>query len=181
MRIERGTARQRLPIKDRLNTTKLIMPDKEEIALRASGGIAWYPDDGITYDELKRYADFAMYDTKNSYKGAVKEFDRKSYEKDYLLIQGREKLNKLIEDKAITYVFQPIVDTSDGSVFAYEALMRPTIMELASPADVMRLASDQSRLPDIEELTFTQALYEYSRQREAFETANCSSIQYRIS
>ena len=29
-------------------------------------------------------------------------------------------------------------------------------------------ASDQSRLPDIEELTFTQALYEYSRQREAF-------------
>lgn len=155
-------------IKARLNTTKLIMPDKEEIALRASGGIAWYPDDGVTYDELKRYADFAMYDTKNSYKGAVKEFDRKSYEKDYLLIQGREKLNKLIEDRAITYVFQPIVDTSDGSVFAYEALMRPTIMELASPADVMRLASDQSRLPDIEELTFTQALYEYSRQREAF-------------
>ncbi|MCH1984196.1 EAL domain-containing protein [Ruminococcus sp. OA3] len=155
-------------IKYRLNTTKLIMPDKEEIALRASGGIAWYPDDGITYDELKRYADFAMYDTKNSYKGAVKEFDRKSYEKDYLLIQGREKLNKLIEEKAITYVFQPIVDTSDGSVFAYEALMRPTIMELASPADVMRLASDQSRLPDIEELTFTQALYEYSRQHETF-------------
>lgn len=151
--------------KERLNQTKLKMVDGEEISVRASGGIAWYPDDGKTYDELVRYADFAMYDTKNSYKGAFKEFDMKNYERDYLLLQGKEELNKLIEEEAVKYVFQPIINTSDGSLLGYEALMRPTLGSITTPSDVMRLAKAQSRLRDIEILTFTQALH-YCSQRE---------------
>ena len=33
---------------------------------------------------------------------------------------------------------------------------------------MLRLATVQSRLPELEELTFTQALKDYQRQREAF-------------
>lgn len=155
-------------IKRQLNNTRVVMPDGESIAVRASGGIAWYPDDGRSLDELRKYADFAMYDTKNSYKGEFKEFDKKAYEKDAFLLQGREQLNKLIEDEMVNYAFQPIVSTIDGSIFAYEALMRPMMENLSSPADVMRLAIAQSRLPDIEKLTFRRALEDYASQRDAF-------------
>ena len=155
-------------VKRQLNNTRVVMPDGESIAVRASGGIAWYPDDGRNLDELRKYADFAMYDTKNSYKGAFKEFDRKAYEKDAFLLQGREQLNKLIEDELVNYAFQPIVSTKDGRVAAYEALMRPIMEDLASPADVMRLAISQSRLPDIEKLTFCKTFEEYASQRDAF-------------
>ena len=155
-------------VKNKLNATKIIMPDGEELAIRASGGVAWYPDDGITYEMLKKYADFAMYDTKNSYKGAVKEFDQRVYEKDSYLLRGREQINRLIEDRMVDYAFQPIVDARSGQVHAYEALMRPRLGELSNPSDVLRLATVQSRLPELEELTFTQALKDYQRQREAF-------------
>lgn len=157
-----------MQIKEALNSTKICLPDGEEIPVRASGGIAWYPDDGTTYEELKRYADFAMYDTKNSYKGEFKEFDRRNYERDYLLLQGKEELNKLIENKMVEYAFQPIVSAMNGCVIGYEALMRPTIESFRSPGDVMRLASAQSRLWDIERLTFTESLKAYSSQRENF-------------
>lgn len=152
-------------IKETLNSTKIYLPDGEEIPVRASGGIAWYPHDGSTYEELKRYADFAMYDTKNTYKGEFKEFNRHNYERDYLLIQGKEELNKLIDNKMISYVFQPIVSAVNGSVMGYEALMRPSIDSFRSPGDVMRLASAQSRLRDIERLTFTESMKAYSSQR----------------
>lgn len=155
-------------VKNKLNSTKIYMPDGEELIIRASGGVAWYPDDGTTYEMLKKYADFAMYDTKNSYKGAVKEFDQRVYEKDSYLLRGREQINRLIEESLVDYAFQPIVDVKSGKVFAYEALMRPRLEELSNPADVLRLATVQSRLPGLEELTFTQALKDYQRQREAF-------------
>ena len=63
---------------------------------------------------------------------------------------------------------EPIVDARSGQVHAYEALMRPRLGELSNPSDVLRLATVQSRLPELEELTFTQALKDYQRQREAF-------------
>lgn len=154
-------------IKERLNQTKLKLGDGEQISLRASGGIAWYPDDGRTYDELVKYADFAMYDTKNSFKGAFKEFDMKNYERDYLLLQGKEEFNRLIDEEAIKYVFQPIISAVDGNTLGYEALMRPTIGSMMAPADVMRLAKAQSRLQDIEILTFTKALQYCSWQEKA--------------
>lgn len=155
-------------IKRQLNNTRIIMPDGELIAVRASGGIAWYPDDGRSFEELSKYADFAMYDTKNSYKGDFKEFDKKAYEKNAFLLQGKEQLNKLIEEGLVNYAFQPIVSAKDGSIYAYEALMRPAVENLTSPTDVMRLAIAQSRLPDIEKLTFCKTFEQYAAQRDAF-------------
>lgn len=161
--------KQIFDIKEHLNKTKVLMPDGEKIALRASGGIAWYPQDGKTYEELKRYADYAMYDTKNSYKGTFKEFDKRAYEHDYLLLHGKEQLNKLIDQRAVAYVFQPIVGAKDGVVWGYEALMRPSIDELKSPADVIRLARNQSRLADIETMTFELILEYCEKHKEALD------------
>ncbi|MCP1101209.1 diguanylate cyclase (GGDEF)-like protein [Aequitasia blattaphilus] len=148
--------------------TKMVMPDGEEVSVRATGGVSWYPEDSLDYDELIRFSDFAMYEAKKSYKGVLKEFNMESYQKNGLLLQGKEKLNKLIEGRKIRYAFQPIVDIKVGEIFAYEALMRPQIDGLSSPDDVMRLATDQFRLPDIEKLTFLCSIESYDKNREAF-------------
>ena len=84
--------------------------------LRASAGIAWYPDDAMNYFDLIKYADFAMYTVKNTEKGQVAEFDSKLYHRDSFLLHSKEELNKLIEDESVHYVFQPIVDAHTGDI-----------------------------------------------------------------
>lgn len=155
-------------IRKKLHNEKLEVTDGEKIALRASGGIAWYPKDGRSLERLKKCADFAMYDTKTSYKGFYKQYNQEKYDQNSVLLEGQEELNKIIEGKQVDYHFQPIVSTTDGTVFAYEALMRPRTKTLRNVSDVMRLASDQSRLGEIELLTFERAFYFRHLQKEAF-------------
>lgn len=155
-------------IREKLHRTKLVVGEEDEISLRASGGVAWYPDDGTSFEWLIKCADFAMYDTKTSYKGYYKQFNRNSYYQNSLLLNGHEELNRIIEEKQVDYYFQPIVSVADGRVFAYEALMRPRSEKLVSPTDVMRMAYNQSRLAEIEKLTFEQAFYFCALQPEKF-------------
>ena len=54
-----------------LGNTYLSFPDGQKLKLRASGGIAWYPEDGADYQALVRCADYAMYSTKSSEKAVT--------------------------------------------------------------------------------------------------------------
>ena len=55
------------------------LPDGKRLCIRMSGGVAWYPEDALDLDTLKKYADFAMYEVKHSTKGEVREFDMEHY------------------------------------------------------------------------------------------------------
>lgn len=65
------------------------------------------------------------------------------------------------------YMFQPIVSATDGSVYGYEALMRPKSQILKSPIEVLELAKVQSKLYHIEQLTFFKCLEEYTEFQDA--------------
>ncbi|MDO5602175.1 MAG: EAL domain-containing protein [Oscillospiraceae bacterium] len=153
---------------NRLRQTFFIPPDGNPIAVRASGGIAWYPEDGVQYDELTRHADFAMYNVKNTRRGELLEFNAGAFERDAVLLNGKEALNRFVEQRQVRFAFQPIVDASTGEVFAYEALMRPQCRELPTVLDVMRLARAQSKLYQIELLTWTGVMETFASQRQAF-------------
>ncbi len=160
-------------VKKQMNNTLLKLHDGTEFKIRASAGISWYPDDSTNYDELMRYADFAMYQIKNTIKGEVSEFDINIYNKDSFLLSNREELNKLIDGQLVEYAFQPIVDCK-GKVFAYEALMRPKIKTFSSPIDVIRLARSQSKLYQIERITWFKALKSFKNTKKNLAIANCS-------
>ena len=149
------------PIKNKMDTATLYLPDSGSIKIRASAGISWFPSDATDYSELIKYADFAMYTVKNTEKGKIAEFDKSLYSRDSFLLHSKEELNRLIENELVTYAFQPIVDARTGEIFAYEALMRPQSPTLRSPADVLRIAQAQSHLYQIENLTMFKALKSY--------------------
>lgn len=154
-------------VHQRLLESYITVPTGEQIRLRASAGIAWYPEDALYLDELIKYADFAMYETKSSKKGNIKEFNRSQYQKNAVLFTGKEELNRLLENEnTVQYIFQPIVDVATGEVFGYEALMRPMIDALRSPEDVMRLAKAQSKLYQVEKLTWMAALDAVEKNRK---------------
>lgn len=159
-------------LKQTINESYFILPGGDSIRIRCSAGIAWYPDDSMILDELTRYADFAMYTAKNSAKGSFCEFSSDDYEKDSYLLHSREELNNLIEHRMLDYHFQPIVNALSGEIFAYEALMRSRLSTLSSPMEVLALARAQSKLYEIERLTWFAAM-ETATHDPVFLESNC--------
>lgn len=145
-------------LKQIISESYYILPGGDSIRVRCSAGVTWYPDDALLLDDLTRYADFAMYTAKNYTKGEFCEFNRAEYDKNSFLLHSREELNKLIEHRLLDYHFQPIVSALSGDVFAYEALMRSRLSTLSSPLEVLALARAQSKLYDIEKLTWFAAM-----------------------
>lgn len=142
----------------------LTLPDGLELNMSASAGMSFYAEDGTSYPDLLKYADFAMYEVKKSSKGSIKSYNKERYLKDYILVQGVGELNRLIKYESIKYVFQPIFSLKNGSVFAYEALMRPISDLLRKPEELLRVAQAQGKLDKIERITWFHALKDFFNQ-----------------
>lgn len=147
-----------------LDTSVLQAPDGKVLKVRASMGAAFYPDDATDFPRLREYADFAMYLAKNSRKGELFAFDRASYDEKSFILNSKEDLNRLLDEGLVDYYFQPIVDARAGEVAAFEALMRPRIDSIPTPDRVIALARSQSKLYQVEHLTFFGALEAFSQR-----------------
>ena len=146
-----------------LDASVLKPPDGKLLKVRASTGVAYYPDDATDFPHLREYADFAMYLAKNSRKGELVAFDREIYDQKSFMLNGKEELNRLFDEELVDFYFQPIVDVDAGEVVAYEALMRPCIDTIAAPDILLALARSQSKLYLVERLTFFGALEAYAQ------------------
>lgn len=70
-------------------------------------------------------------------------------------------------EEQVIYFFQPIVHGKTGEIFAYEALMRADMTMLHNPAEILALAKQESKLNQIEILTWKKSLESYVAQMEA--------------
>lgn len=137
------------------------LPTGETIPIAASGGVAWYPEDSSDFWQLMKYADFAMYKVKHGHKGNVENFNLEVYNHESFMLNSRQDFFKLIMEERVFYHFQPIFSGKDGSVAAYESLMRSDLPTLRSPAAILEIAREEKRLQDIEDLTWLKALQQY--------------------
>lgn len=154
-------------LKAALEHSVVQLPSGRELLVSVSGGIAWYPESSTNLITLRKYADFAMYQVKLSRKGELLEFDSEVYRTSLQERRCHEEFRRLINEELVTYRFQPIIDAKDGSVFAYEALMRVDLPTLHSPADVLRLAREENCLHEVERITFFRASSAYQALENA--------------
>lgn len=154
-------------LKAALEHSVVQLPSGRELRVSVSGGVAWYPESSTNLITLRKYADFAMYQVKLSRKGELLEFDPEVYRTSLQERRCHEEFRRLINEELVTYRFQPIIDAKDGSVFAYEALMRVDLPTLHSPADVLRLAREENCLHEVERITFFRASSAYQTLENA--------------
>lgn len=149
-------------LEDSLHRKSSSLPNGEELHIRLSGGISWYPQDGRTYSDLKKHADFAMYQVKHSSKGQFCEFDLGVYnQSEYHLLMQRE-FRQLIADERVVFHYQPIFSVKHEKPVAYEALMRSDLPTLHSPLTIMQMAHQMDALHDIERLTVFKSMEQFS-------------------
>ncbi len=151
--------------------------------LGASIGVARYPDDGKSFDEVKRYADLAMYKAKEI-KNSFVIFHKKLHE-EYLKTATIERELKLaVERGEFSLVYQPQVYI-DGEFYGVEALVRWHNEKLGDipPAEFIHIAEATGAIKDLGRFIISKALadvYEIQQEsgREFHLSINISAKQF---
>lgn len=119
----------------------------KRIHVSASVGIAAYPSDGISADELMKKADNAMYAAKAAGRNCWRFYEPSMLQEaqDKLLLTN--SLRHALERQEFYLVYQPQVRIADGRVVGFEALVRwhSTDHGMVAPSRFIPLA-EQSRL-----------------------------------
>lgn len=153
-------------LKREISSRIIRLPDGQEFHLSISGGIAWYPEDSNSLGVMRKHADFAMYQVKQTDKGRIAEFDQKVYEEKFRDSQIRKEFHRFVKEELVTYYFQPIISAKTGEIEAYEALMRTGLPILKRPDVVMRIAREEGALREIERMTMFRATEAFADLRE---------------
>ncbi|MDY0115946.1 MAG: EAL domain-containing protein [Sulfurimonadaceae bacterium] len=149
--------------------------DGHEFYISCSIGIALYPQNGSSSDEILKNADAAMYKAKdkgrNNYQFYTKNMTDKAYERIILETQ----LRKAIENEELLVYLQPQVNmlTKDKDIIGMEALVR-WIKEdgtMISPAEFIPLAEDTRLIVPLDRLVMKKALKSFSAwKRDGLDT-----------
>ena len=117
---------------------------EQEVNVGMSVGVATFPNDGVSAEELFKNADTAMYYAKSEGKNTYRFF---SNELDVIAkykLSIANQLRKAIERQEFTLHYQPIIDKSTNSIKGAEALLRWKNEKLGqvSPADFVPIAEE---------------------------------------
>jgi sensor c-di-GMP phosphodiesterase-like protein len=157
--------------------------DEFKFVLGASIGVARYPYDGKSFDEVKRYADLAMYkakEMKNSYvifHEAIKE----KYLRDATM---ERELKMALGRGEISMVYQPQVYSS-GEIYGVEALVRwhSETLGFVPPDEFIHIAEMTGLIKDLGRYIITKVLADISEiqketQQEFHISINISAKQF---
>ncbi len=84
-------------------------------------------------------------------------------------IREMQEVEKILNENLLKYHFQPIVNTVDGEIYSYEALMRSNSQWTVPPLQIIKHADKLGRLCDVEKATFINILDIVDNNPDKFE------------
>jgi diguanylate cyclase (GGDEF)-like protein len=151
-----------------------------EIPVRASIGIARFPDDGITVDEMMQHADLALYDAKAHATGSLRFFAQRMGEQVRRRLVLERDLREALERNQLQLHFQPKVDLRTWAVTGFEALLRWIHPEHGNipPSEFIQVAEDAGLIIPIGEWALMEACVHAARWPDTLQVAvNISPVQ----
>jgi diguanylate cyclase (GGDEF)-like protein/PAS domain S-box-containing protein len=115
-----------------------------QFVITPSIGVAMYPEDGETSDELLMNADSAMYRAKAAGRNNCKFFSGTMKVRSQLRVNMENDLRQAIDEEHFELYYQPKIDTSSRTIVGAEALLRWKHAERGwiSPADFIPIAEE---------------------------------------
>jgi len=139
--------------------------NKQEFVLGASLGIAFFPNDGKTPQEMLKNADTAMYFAKNNGGNSYQFFSGEMNQNAVRQLQIENLIRQGIKDDLFTVFYQPKVDIASGKLVSMEALVRFEHPQkgIVSPGQFIPLAEQTGQIIEIGEQVLRKACADTKR------------------
>ncbi|WP_421134064.1 EAL domain-containing protein [Alteromonas sp. A079] len=139
--------------------------NKQEFVLGASVGIAFFPADGTTPQEMLKNADTAMYFAKNNGGNSYQFFSGEMNQHAVRQLQIENLIRQGIKDDLFTVYYQPKVDIASGKLVSMEALVRFEHPQkgIVSPGQFIPLAEQTGQIIEIGEQVLRKACADTKR------------------
>lgn len=139
--------------------------NKQEFVLGASLGIAFYPEDGSSSQELLKNADTAMYFAKNAGGNKYQFFSGEMNQSAVRQLQIENLIRHGLKEDLFTVFYQPKVDIASGKLVSMEALVRFEHPDkgIVSPSQFIPLAEETGQIIDIGERVMQKACEDTKR------------------
>lgn len=140
----------------------------------ASIGIAVYPNDGNTSNELMQRADTAMYEAKRAGRSTYCFFSQAMSDTIERRLRIEQALRKAIAAEELSLYYQPQVDTESRQIIGAEALLRWRDGEMGdiSPEEFVPVAEDCGIIRQLGEWVFAQVC----RQRAVWDNKGYTQL-----
>ena len=147
------------------NLSKPFIVNKQELVLGASIGIALYPTDGTTPQELLKNADTAMYFAKNNGGNSYQFFSGEMNQHAVRQLQIEGLIRQGLREHLFNVYYQPKVDITTGRLVSMEALVRfeHPYKGIVSPGQFIPLAEQTGQIIDIGEQVLRRACMDTKR------------------
>jgi diguanylate cyclase (GGDEF)-like protein len=149
-----------------------------EVFTSASIGVSVHPEHGLTYEELRRNADSAMYRAKSDAKGHAVYFDLNMGRAITARMELEQRLRLAIRDRRFCCAFQPKVDIRSQAVVGFETLVRwrDDEGEIHPPSSFIDLAIELGLIDTITRFVLVEALRSIGSLDQEFGPATTISI-----
>jgi diguanylate cyclase (GGDEF)-like protein len=141
--------------------------------LSCSAGVAVYPIDADNAPGLLQLSEGALYWAKRSGKSRTRRFDP-----DHVRLSGdapqRSEIQRILDERAIEPVFQPVISLTTGRVIGYEALARFPDAPQRPPAMWFAQANASGLGPELEGAAIKAALASAGRPPGTYVAVNVS-------
>jgi diguanylate cyclase (GGDEF)-like protein len=148
-----------------------LSPEGSE--LTCSSGIAVYPIDADNASSLLQLAEGALYWAKRSGKARTRRFDA-----DHVRLSGdapqRSEIERILRDRAIEPVYQPVASLTTGRLLGYEALARFPDSPDRPPSTFFAQANACGLGPELEAAAISAALQVSGRAPGTYIAVNVS-------
>jgi diguanylate cyclase (GGDEF)-like protein len=148
----------------------------------ASIGIAIYPCDASSSDELLKCADMALYGAKATGRGTCRFFEPEMNARVKARRRLEIDLRAAIADKQFEMFYQPVVSVESNEVIAFEALIRWRHPDrgMVSPAEFIPVAEETGLIIPLGEWILRQVCADALRWPQNIRVAvNLSPVQFR--
>ncbi len=131
---------------------KPVIVKGKEFLLTTSIGIAVFPEDGKTPEELLKAADAAMYKAKSEGKNKFFYFSEDLSKNLKRKVELERKLRKAFMNDEFRIVYQPFIDLHTGEIIGVEALIRWFSKDfgLIGPSKFISIAEEVGLIVDLE-------------------------------
>jgi diguanylate cyclase (GGDEF)-like protein/PAS domain S-box-containing protein len=169
-----GTVARR--ILDALASPFLI--DGHEISVTVSVGIAIFPNDGDSVDQLLKSSDIAMYHAKDGGRNNAQFYSETMNSLATERLAMENDLRKALERHELVAYYQPQVDIRTNRVVGAEALVRwrHPRRGILMPAEFLPIATETGMIQKVDE----EVLFMACRQNKAWQDAGYDAIRMSV-